>query len=660
MTKRDVGKGGRRRKPMKPRSLILVSAVFALAGTLCFFSYGKLEEKKVVVDTMFSTAKVNPKIEIQAYPFSLKQVRLLDGPFKTAMERDLNYILSLDSDRLLHNFRVNAGLPSSAKPLGGWEEPKCELRGHTAGHYLSACALMYAGTGNEKIKAKADEIVAELAKCQKALGPKGYLDAFPEEFFDRVEATRRVWAPYYTTHKILAGLLDMYEYCGNNQALEIAENMASWVKMRTDRSDDAHMERVLNNTEQGGMNEALTNLYSLTGKPEYLKLARRFDEKHYTVPLSQYRDELKGEHVNSFIPNVIGSAREYEMTGDRVLYGMARFFWNQVTGARSYATGGTSNEEAWRTDPFKMSTELGANAHESCCTYNMLKLTRHLFTWEPKPHYADYYERALFNGILSTQDPKTGMMMYYVPMASGLYKTFMKPLDSFWCCTGTGMENHAKYGDSIYFHDADGVYVNLFIASELNWPEKGLKLRQETKFPEEPRATLIIEASNPEEIALRIRIPYWVANGGYVKVNGKRLETFACPSSYLTLKRIWKKGDKIEVDLPMNLHLDRMPDNLNLAALLYGPIVLAGELGTEGLTEDKTYGPYGPEGDPVPAPKLVIKSDDPNTWIKPVPGKSLTFQTMNVGKPTDVTLVPLYRLFGQRYAIYWDLQPATE
>jgi len=502
--------------------------------------------------------------------------------------------------------------------------------------------------------------VAELAKCQKALGPSGYLSAYPEEFFDRVFSVRRVWAPFYTFHKIMAGLVDMFEQTGNAQALETVEKTAHWVKSRTDRSDEDHMEIVLNHTEQGGMNEVLTNLFSLTGNPEYLETAHRFNEKHYTKPLAGHRDELKGEHVNSFIPNVIGAAREYEMTGDPSLYEIATYFWNQVAGARSYATGGTSNGESWQADPYVISTELGKDSHESCCTYNILKLTRHLFSWEAKAEYADYYERALFNGILPTQDPATGMMMYYVPMMPGMFKTFMTPFDSFWCCTGTGMENHAKYGDSIYFHDQDGVFVNLFIASELKWPEKGFSLRQETKFPEEGKTTLIVTAAKPGEMALRVRIPWWIGKGGFVKVNDRKIEAFAAPSSYLTLKRAWKKGDRIEVILPMKLRLERTPDNVNIAAVLYGPIVLAGQLGPVGLPEDKIFGPYGPSGDPTAVPKLTVKSADPSTWLKPVAGMSLTFQTTGVGVPTDITLVPFYKLFGQRYTVYWDFTPESK
>lgn len=640
---------------MIPRKAALVCALMLLPAA--FVQAAPAQDRAGLADTMFPKTSVAPKVEIRAYPFNLKDVRLLDGPFKQAMERDLKYMLSLEPDRLLHMFRVTAGLPSTAAPYGGWEKPDVELRGHTVGHFLSASALMFAAAGDARIKANADAVVVELAKCQKALGASGYLSAFPETFFDRVESIRTVWAPYYTIHKIMAGLLDMYEFGGNAQALEVVEGMARWVKSRTDKSDPVHMERVLNFTEQGGMNEVLTNLYSVTGKPEYLATARRFDERHYTEPLSLSEDKMKGEHVNSFIPNVIGAAREYEMTADPTLHGIATFFWNEVTGARAFATGGTSNGEEWGSDPYQIFPELGKDSHESCCTYNMLKLTRHLFSWEAAAKYADYYERALWNGILPTQNPDDGMMMYYVPMMPGMYKTFMKPFDSFWCCTGTGMENHAKYGDSIYFHDGDGLFVNLFIASELSWAEKGLKVRQETRFPEESKTTLFFTAAKPVELALHIRVPAWIAKGGFVKVNGQKLAEYASPSSYLTVRRVWKSGDRVEITLPMELRLERLPDRRGVAAFLYGPIVLAGELGgAAGLTPDKVYGPYGPEGDPVPVPTFEGRNATPLAdWVKPVAGKPLTFRTVDAGKPNDVTLVPFYRLFGQRYSIYWEL-----
>ena len=370
-------------------------------------------------------------IDFKAQPFSLKQVRLLDGPFKDAMERDRKYLHELSSDRLLHTFRINAGFESSAQPLGGWESPNGELRGHTMGHYLTACALMYSSTGDEELKAKADAIVAELAKCQDAIGDTGYLSAYPETWFDRVEAGRRVWAPYYTLHKIYAGLLDMYALCGNEQALEIAEKMAAWNKGRLDKMDDAHMQRMLDGNEQGGMNDAFANLYSLTGNDVYFQLSERFNQDKYVEPLSRGEDNLTGEHANSFIPNIIGTARQYELTGDQTDREIAEFFWSQVVNHRSYCTGGTSNDEHWRFEPDHIAEQLGNNTQESCCTYNMLKLTRHLFSWTADVKYADYYERALYNSILSTQNPESGMMMYFVPLATGRWKMYNQPNNSF-------------------------------------------------------------------------------------------------------------------------------------------------------------------------------------------------------------------------------------
>jgi len=590
------------------------------------------------------------------FPFSLKQVRLLDGPFKRAMELDRKYLHDLDSDRLLHMFRVTAGLPSSAKQLGGWE--KREVRGHTMGHYLSACALMYASTGDEKLKNKAQKIVAELAKCQNALG-NGYLSAFPEEGIKRViYSTGNWWAPWYTLHKIFAGLIDMHVHCSNKQALEIAKAMAGWTKMHLDNLNEEQTQRMLN-VEFGGMNEVLCNLYAVTGDPDHLALARRFDHQVVFEPLAHFQDKLKGLHVNTQIPKIIGAAREYELTGEPYYYNIATFFWHQVVNARSYCTGGTSNHEHWRTDPYELAKELSPATQETCCTYNMLKLTRHLFCWNPDARYADYYERALFNGILSTQDPKTAMCMYFVPLASGYWKVFNTPYDSFWCCTGTGIENHAKYGDSIYFHDDNGVYVNLFIASELNWPEKGVRIRQETSFPEQEGTTLIIKTRNKIELPLRIRIPYWARKPVMVRLNGKKQKIQTEPGSYLTLNRTWQNGDRVDIGMPMSLHLHPMPDDRNLAAVMYGPLVMAGELGTEGMDPKTKYVENQGVLRTVPAleaPSFVADVNGLDAWIKPIPGNPLTF-TVNAGKPTDVTLTPFYKLFGQRYVIYWRIYP---
>ncbi len=599
--------------------------------------------------------KVARQVALKAEPFELSQVRLLDGPFKAAMLRDGKYLMSLEPDRLLHTFRLNAGLPTSAQPLGGWEAPKCEVRGHFMGHYLSGCALLFAATGDQKYQQRAAHIVQELAKCQQALGSSGYLSAYPESFIDRVETLQPVWAPYYTLHKIMAGLLDVHIYCQNDQALQVAEAMVRWCQSRCDKLSEEQMQKMLTHTEQGGMNEVLANLYAVTGKPQYLALSRRFVQQTYNEPLAAGHDELKGQHVNSFIPNMIGTARQYELTGNETDHRIAHYFWHEVAEHRCYCTGGTSNEEHWRTEPDVLASELGDHTQETCCTYNMLKLTRHLFAWDPQIEYADYYERALLNSILSTQDPRTGMMMYFVTLAPGRWKYFNVPTDAFWCCTGTGVENHAQYGDAIYFHDAQGVLVNLFIPSELDWAQQKVRIRQETQFPQVSSTTLRVLAAQPTEFTLRIRIPAWVADRSVVRLNGQEVTGNTRPGSYFALRRVWQDNDTLEVSLPMALHMAPMPDDPTVAAFMVGPLVLAGKLGGDGLTDQDVYSRENwftfPRDKVAKAPVLVCNGADRTRCLEPVEGKPLTYRT--VGLDHNITLVPYHELFGQRYAVYW-------
>ncbi len=594
---------------------------------------------------------------LKAQPFELSRIRLLDGPFQEAMLRDGQYLLSLDADRLLHTFRLNAGLPSTAQPLGGWEEPKCEVRGHFAGHYLSGCALMYAATGDEQYRQRAALLVGELAKCQQALGSSGYLSAYPESFIDRAENLQQVWAPYYTLHKIMAGLLDIHIHCDNAQALQVVEGMAHWCQSRCDKLSEQQMQQMLNRTEQGGMNEVLANLHAVTGKQDYLALSRRFVQRSYNDPLAAGRDELKGQHVNSFIPNIIGTARQYELTGNEEDYRIVHFFWHQVVQHRCYCTGGTSNEEHWRTEPDRLAGELGDRTQETCCTYNMLKLTRHLFAWDPRAEYADYYERALYNSILSTQDPKTGMMMYFVTLGSGRWKFFNVPTAAFWCCTGTGVENHAQYGGAIYSRDAEGVLVNLFIASELNWTEQGVRIRQETQFPHASATTLKVLTPAPSEFTMRVRIPGWATSGVTIRLNGEPVATQPKPGSYYALRRAWQNNDTLELSMPMSLHVAPMPDDPTLAAFMVGPLVLAGKLGGEGLSDALVYQRENwyqfPREQIAEAPVLVAAGDDLTQCLEPVAGQSLTYRTTGLAR--NLTLVPYHELYGERYAVYWRM-----
>jgi DUF1680 family protein len=593
--------------------------------------------------TASTVAAVPPKVPLKAEPFSLKQVRLLDGPFKHAMELDRKYLLSLDVDRLLHCFRINAGLPSSARPLGGWEEPKSEVRGHSVGHYLSACAMMYAATGDEALKAKGDRVVAGMAECQAKMG-NGYLSAFPESFIERVETLKPVWAPWYTIHKIYAGLVDMYVLCGNKQALEVVTKACDWVKVRSDKLTDEQMEKMLGN-EHGGMNEVLAEVYAVTGQEKYLKLAQRFNHHAVLDPLAKRQDRLTGLHANTQFPKILGAGRQYELTGQEHLRTIATFFWGVVTKERSYVTGGNSDGEMFSPKE-RLSKFLGPTTTETCNTYNMLKITRRIFGWDPKAEYADYYERALYNHILASQNPETGMVLYYLPLKTGVAKTFGTPTDAFWCCTGTGMENHAKYGDSIYFHDGDkALFVNLFIASELDWTGRGLKLRQETRYPNEDRTRLTFACEKPTEMTLYVRHPYWAVSGIEVAVNGQAQTVSSRPGSYVSLNRSWQNGDAVDVRMPMTLRTEAFRDDPRKLAIFYGPLVLCAEIES---------------GRPVPA--IVAGENAIVSHLRPVSGKPLTFVTYpDVFRVTgsqagrELTLIPLFRQYKKPYIVYWDV-----
>lgn len=602
---------------------------------------------------------VKDTVQSHARPFDLDCVRVMDSALLRLTDRNRDFLQGLETDRLLHTFRLTAGLPTSAEPLGGWEKPDVELRGHFTGHFLSACALMSFSTGDTILRGKGNLVVAELAKCQKANGAangtangKGYLSAFPPSFFDRLKAGQKVWAPWYTMHKIMAGLLDMYVLARNEQALDIVRGMAGWTKRWTDTIGDEDMARVLK-VEFGGMNEVLYNLYAVTGVQDYADAAHRFDHEQLFGPLAEGRDELKGLHVNTQIPKIIGAARRYELTGDPRYRRIAEFFWTQVAQHRAYATGGTSNDEHWRSDPDKLAGELGYSTQECCCTYNMLKLTRHLFGWSPEARYFDYYERGFYNGILGTINPVNGLTMYYVPLAAGYWKVFASPRESFWCCTGTGVESFSKLADSIYFHDDNSLYVNLFIASELDWEEKGIHLRQTTAFRGETR--LQVSTAKPVQLTLRIREPYWTDGKMTVAVNGKPVAA-ARTGGYLVVDRTWENNDELRAALPMSLHVHPMPDDDTLQAIMYGPLVLAGDLGSEGLTDEMRRGGDNPPYMPAPAgaPEFVSESRDPHSWIEPS-GKTLMFQTK--GQSRDIIMLPLNGIVDQRYGVYWRVRP---
>ncbi len=590
------------------------------------------------------------KQTIAVKPMTPGAVRLLDGPLLAAQESNRAVLHRLPVDRLVYNFRINAGFSSTAEPLGGWEKPDCELRGHFTGHYLSACALMSAYTGDQSVKAKGDEIVSELAKCQASL-PGGYLSAYPLEYFQRLERLDHVWAPFYTIHKIMAGLLDMYLLTGNQEALKVLTGMADWADRWTSQFPREHMQQILR-TEYGGMGETLYNLYAITSDPRYLRAGDNFAKDTFYNPLAEREDQLKGLHVNTHIPQVIAAARRYELTGDPRFRQISQFFYETVTESRAYVTGGTSNNEAWLVDPGELSAEWpqSTSTAECCCMYNMLKLTRTLYSWSGDPRFFDYYERVLMNHRLGTIDLKTGDTMYYLSHSPGAWKTFCSDYDSFWCCTGTGVEEYSKLAANMYAQDAEGLYVNLFASSELNWREKGIALRQQTTFPHSGQVTFSIAAASPVQTKMRIRIPAW-AHGASASLNSQPIGAIASPGSYLVFDREWKDGDTVTLNLPMHLRTESMPDKASIQAVLYGPLVLAAMMDSPPAADKEVFGALGPHlTEHGPAPLVKASLDDrAASWVEQT--GPLAFTTRKQEKP--VSLRPLQEIGRERYSIYW-------
>ena len=575
-------------------------------------------------------------------PFGMKQVRLLAREVATAADINQKYLDSLTTDRLLHSFRLTAGITSNATPYGGWEKPDCELRGHfNGGHYLSAVALAYASAGNDSLRKNGDVMVAELAKCQKANG-NGYLSAYPAELFQRLVEGKKVWAPFYTLHKIMAGLLDMYVHTGNEQALAVCEGVAGWVQAYFEGVSDDTRQRMLR-IEYGGMNEVLANLYGVTKKQRYLDTARLFEQPIFLDPLAAHRDELKGLHANTHGPKVIGAARMYELTGERRYRTIAEYFLDEVLTERSYAIGNTSDGEHWQTAAGDLRGSLSVEDAECCVAYNLMKLERHAFAWSGNARWMDAYERSLWNCRMGTQNAQ-GLKQYFMPLAAGYWKFLGSAENTFWCCTGTGAEEFAKFNDSIYSHDGESIWVNQFIASELTWDEKKFGLRQETKFPSEQGTTLRIKSAEPQIRTIRIRIPGWVADGGSVSVNGQKLEAFGQPGSYLAVTRTWRDGDKIEVSLPMSLWSEPLLGDEMLKAQMYGPMVLAGVMGEGPKDGPMKIGGYDTVAKGLPKP-------DPAPKAGAVSVASATGLEFKVGA-TDTK--PLYRIADEKYAVYWQ------
>lgn len=605
-------------------------------------------------------------VPVRVRSFDLKDVRLLPSRFRDNLERDSAWMASIGVDRLLHSFRTNAGVWAgreggymTVRKLGGWESLDCELRGHTTGHLLSAHALMYAATGSELFRLKGDSLVDGLAQVQATLGG-GYLSAFPEELINRNIRGESVWAPWYTLHKLLSGLIDQYLYAGNVQALDVAKGMAAWAYAKLSPLDEETRRRMIRN-EFGGINESFYNLYAVTGDEHCLWLADFFYHEEVIDPLKAGKEELGTKHTNTFIPKVIAEVRKYELTSDEDSRHAADFFWHTLTSRHSFAPGCSSQKEHFF-DPARFSEFINGYTGETCCTYNMLKLSRHLFCLTGDVAVADYYERALYNHILGQQDPQSGMVCYFLPLLSGAYKVYSTPEQSFWCCVGSGFESHAKYGESIYYHDDDALYVNLFIPSVVDWQAKGVRLRQETGFPETETTVLTIETNTPEQTTICLRYPSW-SGRATVRVNGRKVNVRHSPGSYIELSRRWKAGDRIEVTFPMQLRLETVPDNPQRAALLYGPVVLAGERGTENMdfpapfSDPSRYNDYYTYDYQVPAGLRTTLRLDPRHIGRTVQRSGSG--TLRFTTPQGDVLRPLYDLHRQRYVVYWDLLTET-
>ena len=593
-----------------------------------------------------SFLEVQPATQAIAFPFGFDEVKLKESRFKEAMEIDERFLFNLVPDRLLASFRSNAGMEPKAERYGGWES--MGLAGHSLGHYISALSMLYAADKNEEALRRVNYIVSELKEIQ-AFRKTGYLGAIPDEdqlWIDvkqgKIEtgnfSLNGYWAPWYTIHKIMAGLLDAYYYIGNKDALDIQIKFCDWADELLSHLNDSQMQNMLR-CEYGGMTEVLVNTYAITGNKKYLDLSYRFYDNPVLDPLSRGEDKLRGFHANTIIPKATGSIRRYEITGDERDLQIARNFWEIVVRDHTYAIGGNSYYEYFY-EAGKLNDKLADNTTETCNTYNMLKLTQHLFGLQPSARLMDFYEKALYNHILASQNPETGMTTYYVSLRMGGRKQFGDYRHSFSCCMGTGMENHVKYHENIFYQGKDGsLFVNLFIPSELHWEDRGIRITQQTNIPENDRSEITIIGKRPGKFPIRIRNPYWVRNIA-IDVNGKRVAASTDRFGYLVLNRRWKNNDRITIHLPSDLHYEAMPDNPDRRAIFYGPVLIAGDFGKEPLDPAKNI------------PVFVTPDADANRWLQR--GDGLTFTSGSNTYPKDVKLRPFNQMVNEHYTVYWD------
>ena len=602
---------------------------------------------------------VAPVIADAARPLPLDAVRLTGGPLKRAQDLNGEYLLKLEPDRLAAFFRQRAGLKPKAPGYGGWDGDGKNLTGHILGHYLSGASLMWAATGDPRYKQRVDYLVAELQEVQAAQGD-GYLGALAggrERFAEVARGDIRsggfdlngLWSPWYVLHKVYAGLRDVWRHTGNRAALELEIQFAGWAEGILSKLDDAQVQRMLN-TEFGGMNEVFVDLYTDTGERRWLELSRRFEHRAVLDPLKRHQDRLGGLHGNTQVPKLLGSLARFAATGDPGDGFAAGFFWDRVAAHHSYATGGHGKDEYFG-EPDKLSDRVDGRTAETCNVYNMIKMARRLFALRPDASYAEFHERALFNHILASIDPEDGRTCYMVPVGRGVRHEYQDMFGGFTCCVGSGMESHALHGDGLYFESAGRLWVNLYVPSRAQWKAAGVGLVMETGFPEGDTALLRLSPAVPSEFVLALRRPAWAREGFAVTVNGTAVATAAKPGEYVELKRLWKDGDTVGIAFPKTLRLEALPDNPGRGALLWGPLVLAGDLGPENTDRRSLR---------APAPVFVTQGGPLDSWIKPVEGKPGHFRSAGAGRPGEVDLQPFYTLHRRAYGVYWDLFTPAE
>ena len=605
---------------------------------------------------------------LYADEFPLGDVKLLDGPLKRARDLNIQTLLQYDCDRLLAPYRIQAGLEPRKKAYPNWDG----LDGHVGGHYLAAMA-MNAATGNEECRRRMEYMLSELQECADANVKnhpewgKGYVGGMPdsENIWSKFKkgdfsVYSRAWAPFYNLHKMYAGLRDAWLYCGNEQAKSLFLGFCDWAIDLTAGLTDAQMEQMMGN-EHGGMNEVLADGYAITGDPKYLTVARRFSHRMLLNPMSQRVDNLDNLHANTQVPKAVGFARIAELGGDENYNDAAEFFWDIVTGERSLAFGGNSRREHFPSREACTDFINDIDGPESCNTFNMLRLTEALHRRNPDARYADFYELATFNHILSTQHPEHGGYVYFTPARPRHYRNYSAPNEAMWCCVGTGMENHGKYGQFIYTHKGNALFVNLFVSSELNWREKGVTLRQETGFPYGETSRITVTAGKGAFPVL-VRYPGWVKPGEFkVQVNGKPVEIITGPGSYVTIDRKWKKGDVIDLSFPMHSSVKYLPNVPKYVALMHGPILLGMKTGTEDLAhliaDDSRFGQYA-SGAKLPLDGAPILIDDHIDRIAehlhPVAGKPLHYTLdIKMENPLRNEIQPFFEIHDARYMMYW-------